>query len=148
MSTRWVIIISFATALTVVTLWPTRPVMDHRHWRIGDEEFHILHADSAIERQRGLGGRTELSPDTVMLFSFPLDGLHGIWMKDMRFAIDIVWLDSERRVIHIEERVSPDTFPQTFRPDTPARYVVEMNAGTVKALGIEKGQQLEAWPSG
>ena len=50
------------------------------------------------DRQMGLMFRPSLPADRALLFVF--DGLdfHGIWMKNCRFPIDIVWLDEQQRV--------------------------------------------------
>lgn len=81
------------------------------------------------DRMRGLSNREYLSYNEAMLFVFPDAGMHGIWMKEMRFPIDIIWLDEQQMVITIESNVSPDSYPTVFNPVTPAKYVVEVNAG-------------------
>ena len=145
----WRTISIFAIIAIVLIAVFLRPAdrMDGQ-WLIGEEGFRLIISDSSLERQQGLSHRDSLANDTVMVFIFPTDDLHGIWMKNMNFAIDILWLDESRRVVHIEEHVSPDTYPTIFRPDSAARYVVELNSGIVKQLRIQLGQQLEAWPSG
>jgi uncharacterized protein len=75
-----------------------------------------------------------------MLFVFDTDDYHGIWMKDMNYSIDIIWLDSGKTVVYMAEDVSPDTYPEVFRPDVPARYVVELSAGAAHRHGITEGQ--------
>jgi len=65
-----------------------------------------------------------------MLFVFENPGIHGIWMKDMKFPIDIIWLDKDMSVISKELNVSPDTYPQVFYPSREAYYVLEVKAGT------------------
>ncbi|OYX42108.1 hypothetical protein B7Y94_04015 [Candidatus Saccharibacteria bacterium 32-49-12] len=101
----------------------------------------VLQADVAKtpqELQKGLGGRTSLGRDEAMLFVFESDGPQSIWMKDMKFPLDIIWLDRAKRVVHIERHVQPDAVPHdTYESTVPARYVLEMNAG--RANGIEVG---------
>ena len=84
------------------------------------------------ERAQGLSGRSGLTDDEGMLFIFDYDARHGFWMKDMLFALDIIWLDADMNVVHAETDVSPDTYPRSFVPTVPARYVLEINAGTYK----------------
>lgn len=91
---------------------------------------------------RGLSGRAEIPRDRGMLFIFPEVDRHCIWMKDMRFPLDILWLGEDKRVLHIEHDVSPDTFPRSYCVKD-SKYVVEVNAGTVQAGGIQPGQQLK-----
>ena len=84
------------------------------------------------ERAQGLSGRSGLADNEGMLFIFDYDARHGFWMKDMLFALDIIWLDADMNVVHAETDVSPDTYPRSFVPTVPARYVLEINAGTYK----------------
>lgn len=106
------------------------------HWITPERELTLMGtvlmvavADTPQERERGLSGTAGLSNGEGMLFIFEHDGQHSFWMKDMRYAIDIIWLSQEKRVVHIEKSVLPDTFPQAFTPPTPARYVLEVPAG-------------------
>ena len=55
----------------------------------------------------GLMFRPSLPEDRGMLFVFGELDFHGIWMKNCRFPIDIVWLDEERRVVHVGRRCPP-----------------------------------------
>ena len=86
------------------------------------------------DRQMGLMFRPSLPEDRGMLFVF--DGLdfHGIWMKNCRFPIDIVWLDEERKIVHVAEAVPPckaEPCP-VYNPLRRAAYVVELNAGQAR----------------
>lgn len=96
-------------------------------------------ADTEGARARGLGGRPGLAPDEGMLFVFPADGEYAFWMKNMRFSIDILWISSDGKVVYMLEDVSPDTYPQSFRPDVPARYVLELPAGYAKEYTVQVG---------
>ena len=106
---------------------------------IGGMDVHVTIAQTESERERGLGGRIGLKSDEGMLFVFPKDGLYAFWMKDMRFAIDIIWISAKGVVVHVAENVSPDTYPASFGTQSPARYVLEVPAGFVDAHGIKLG---------
>jgi uncharacterized membrane protein (UPF0127 family) len=86
-------------------------------------------ADTEEKRTIGLSSRNTLSPDAGMLFLFPEEGHHGIWMKHMRFPIDIIWISKDFRIVDIKKNVSPDTYPDIFRPSSPALYILETTAG-------------------
>ena len=107
--------------------------------RIGDLAVRVELAMTPAERMRGLSGRDEIGTDGL-LFVFPESDYHGIWMKDMRFPIDIIWIDEALTIIHIEHNVQPDTYPKVFRPRTPARYVLETNSHYVETFGYTVGQ--------
>jgi len=86
------------------------------------------------DRAMGLMFRPSLPKDRGMLFIFERPDFHGIWMKNCRFPIDIVWLDEERKVVHVAESVPPckaEPCP-VYNPLRRAAYVVELNAGQAK----------------
>jgi uncharacterized protein len=86
------------------------------------------------DRAMGLMFRPSLPKDRGMLFIFERADFHGIWMKNCRFPIDIVWLDEERKVVHVAESVPPckaEPCP-VYNPLRRAAYVVELNAGQAK----------------
>lgn len=107
--------------------------------RIGDTAVEASVADSVSERIKGLSGTPFLPDNVVKLFVFGAAGNHSIWMKDMNYAIDILWLDDEGLVVHIEENIAPETYPESFASPTLAWYVVEANAGFVAEHEISIG---------
>lgn len=113
--------------------------------RVGDHTLQIEIADDFKERVRGLSGRETLKPRTGMLFVYPEGDNTCIWMKDMRFPIDIMWFDATGTLTDIKANVSPYTFPNSFCPASPAKYVLEMPAGSAEELNfLENKTQLEA----
>lgn len=111
--------------------------------RIGEKDVTVLIARTPEEQRQGLSGRAGLGPGEGMLFVFPKDGLYGIWMKDMLFSIDIIWLSSKGVIVSIAPNVSPDTYPQSFTPDAPARYVLELPAGFANTYRLKKGDMVQ-----
>ena len=64
-----------------------------------------LNADVAITSElisKGLAVKNQLKENEAMLFIFEESAKHSFWMKDMKFPIDIIWLDSASKVVHIE----------------------------------------------
>jgi len=85
---------------------------------------------SDADRAMGLMFRPSLPLDRGMIFVFESSDHHAIWMKNCRFPIDILWLDEERRIVHVEESVPPckaDPCP-SYAPMRRATFVVELNA--------------------
>lgn len=107
--------------------------------RIGSTTVEASVADTLAERIAGLSNTPFLPEHVVKLFVFGAEGSHSIWMKDMNYPIDILWLDQEGLVVYIEENIAPETYPESFSSPTPAWYVVEANAGFVEANGIDIG---------
>lgn len=106
---------------------------------IGTVAVNASVATSLPDRVRGLSGTKRLPAGIVKLFVFDSDGPQSIWMKDMNYPIDIVWLDAAGQVVHIAPRTEPNTYPKSFSSPVPARYVVEAEAGFVAANGIGTG---------
>ena len=99
-------------------------------------------ADSPAERTKGLSDREDLPENRGMLFVFDNDGKHGIWMKDMKFNIDAVWLDENKYVVDVNKNLMPSSYPKNYRPKTNARYILELPSGQVDARNITIGTQL------
>ncbi len=110
--------------------------------QLADTVLEVKVVSTNEERRRGLSGVVGLEPDEGMFFVFDSDGYYGIWMKDMLFSIDILWLNSNKEIVHIESFVDPDTYPTVFKPDKPARYVLEVNAGFVVKHKINVGDTI------
>ncbi len=104
--------------------------------------FKAIVRDTPATRAMGLSGREPLRENEVMLFAFPNVGTWGIWMKDMKFSIDILWLDREGVIVHIEKNVSPETYPAIFFPKNESLYVVELNEGDVNRIGVSLGDKI------
>jgi uncharacterized membrane protein (UPF0127 family) len=100
---------------------------------------------SGEERARGLMFRESIAADQAMLFVFEEEAPHSFWMKNVGFPIDILWLDREKRIVHMARRVPPcrkDPCP-TYSPLRPSGYVLELRAGRSDELGIKPGDRLE-----
>ena len=100
-------------------------------------------ADSLPERIQGLSNTPYLPDNVVKLFVFGVNGNHSIWMKDMNYALDILWVSEAGEIVHIAEQVAPDTYPESFGSPVPAWYVIEANAGFVALNGVSVGERVE-----
>ena len=96
-------------------------------------------ADTLSSRIKGLSGTPYLPDNVVKLFAFGVPGSHSIWVKDMLYPIDVIWAAEDGTIVHIEEAVSPDTFPTSFASPVPAWFVVETNEGFVAEQDIVVG---------
>jgi hypothetical protein len=107
--------------------------------------LHALIADSFVKQMVGLMFRPRLSKDACMLFIFSREARHGIWMRNMRFPIDILWMDGSRRVVDYAEMVQPES-RRIYAPEKSAKYVLEANAGFIKRNRIKKGDTFRIAP--
>jgi uncharacterized membrane protein (UPF0127 family) len=98
--------------------------------------------DDEIGRVQGLSGRSSLSESSAMLFVFDIESdRYCFWMKDMKFDIDILWLDSKKRIVDAKYAASPSSYPEEFCPKSAARYVLELPAGQALKNGLIIGAQ-------
>ena len=129
-----VLIFLFATFFTIVL--PALLKQPTNIW-LGDGVFRTKLALTDITRTKGLSGTKEITADEALLMVFPSEGKWGIWMKDMNFPIDIVWLNKNKKVIYIVKNAPPsDSTATVFAPNNPAKYIVELPAGTVDSKSI------------
>ncbi len=110
---------------------------------IGDQAIKVTVADTLSERKQGLSGVKSLRDLQGKLLIFDESDYHGIWMKDMLFPIDIIWIDENLEIVDIESNVKPDTYPDTiFGPQKPARYVLEMRAFFADSFQLKVGDRV------
>ena len=101
-------------------------------------------SDTPEKRSLGLGKRNKLENGWGMLFVFEKRIPHSFWMKNMRFPIDIIWLDNQR-IVELVENVPPPhegESPKVMEPRLPSNFVLEIESGRARALGLKVGQKL------
>lgn len=111
--------------------------LTRRHLTIHETDFVVEQAVTESQRQRGLMYRSTLAPYRGMLLVFPSDGPWTIWMHNMRFPIDVLWLTSDCTVVDIASAMRPELDEHTGV--ATARFVLELPAGTVSQRGIIVG---------
>lgn len=104
--------------------------------------IRAFQATSTVDQEKGLGDRDRLPIDEGMLFEFPEQGSYGFWMKDMRFPLDMVWIDAGKKVVAVDSNIATDTYPSVILPPSPVSYVLEMDAGQAYVFGIATGTEL------
>ena len=109
--------------------------------KLGNECYVLDRADTAEEQIQGLSGRMGLAPKTGMLFDFKSVDTVCMWMKDMRFDIDIVWLDSNKMVTKIERGLTPATYPAMYCGEA-TKYVIELPSGDANRIGLALGNRV------
>jgi len=98
------------------------------------------HAKSFFSRLRGLLFTRTPRPLVIEAPSQSVEGT-SIHMLFMLYPIDVVWADEEGLVVGTRERARPFS-PKIFKPELPAKYVIELPVGTIMESGTEKGDRL------
>ena len=136
------LILGLAVIIGSVFLFLRQPIAGENKIKvikIGDFNVRAEVVSTPEIRERGLSGRESLKEGTGMLFVFERPGQYGLWMKEMKFPIDILWIDQNFRVNHIIKNLSPETYPQVFYPEEEAQYVLELPSGAVDYYQIATG---------
>ena len=126
------------TLLLVLLLLLPKPA---KKITLNNKNIRVEVVNKEADLKKGLSGHQNLAGNEGMLFVLGVNNKGCIWMKDMQFAIDVLWLDGAKRVIDIASNISPDTYPNTFCPDQKARYILEVPAGTIQKNTWKIGQQ-------
>lgn len=102
--------------------------------------FSIELAQTPEERAQGLMNREHLDSDAGMLFVFDDEQPRTFWMKNTLIPLDMIFLDSDKKVVEIKSDVLPcESDLCTMYSSLPAKYVLELNAGIAKSRGITVG---------
>ena len=93
----------------------------------------------------GLSNRHSLKKGTGMLFIFDTLDRHTMWMPDMNFPLDVVWLDETLSVVNISYGLQPCSDRNNCPSSSSVymcKYAIEMNAGEAAIYGFMNGTQL------
>jgi uncharacterized protein len=106
-------------------------------------EVRVEIADDDAERARGLMHRTALAENRGMLFVFRREEQLSFWMKDTLIPLSIAFIDSEGRIVDIQNMKPLDDDPPSYVSAEPARYALEVNRGFFEERGVEVGDRAE-----
>jgi len=123
-----------------------------RNWKeieikIGDKNYKIFVTENETDRKNGLAVFEDIKEDEGMVFEFPQEDYHSFWMRGMKFDIDIIFLDKEKKVIQIYENVKKDTYKndydyKSFSSKLKSKSVIELKSGQVKKNGLKIGDMI------
>jgi len=108
-----------------------------------------LDADIPITSElvaKGLAVKNQLKENEAMLFVFEESAKHSFWMKDMKFPIDIIWLNSNGKVVYIEQNLQPCVLAlicTSYSPNTDSQYVLETVAGFTQRHNVSVGTEID-----
>ncbi len=109
------------------------------------EVYRVEVADDNAERARGLMHRDRMDADAGMLFLFERQEPQAFWMKNTRIPLDILYFDQDWTLVGWSLDTPPcslgDRCP-SYPSQAPARYVLELNAGTAARIGAQFGDKL------
>ncbi len=107
--------------------------------------FDVQLADNDIKRAKGLMFQRYLEQNKGMLFLFEKEDKHSFWMKNTLIPLDIIWMNKDKEVVFINENSQPCKWYSrcfSIKPKASAKYVLEVNSGTVQKIGLRLGDKL------
>jgi len=112
---------------------------------LGGNCFQVELAKTETQREKGLMFREELDKNKGMLFIFDKEGIYPFWMKNTLISLDIIWIDTNSKVVLINQNVQPckSLICPLIIPSAKAKYVLEINAGLCKEIGLVSGDELK-----
>lgn len=113
--------------------------------RIGEVSVTVEIADTPPKRAQGLSGREPLPELYGMLFPMGEPLRHTFWMKDMKFALDIIWIN-QGVIVDISENVPApvgDEAPAVVQPSEASDTVLEVNADFTEKYGVKLGDEVD-----
>ena len=112
-----------------------------------DLTIQVKIADEPKEHQTGLADFSSLPLGEGMLFVFDKSASYVFWMKNVEFAIDIIWIDENKKIVDIASNVPPEPDKgekelTRYKPKSDAKYVLEINAGLSSLHNLQVGDQV------
>ena len=88
--------------------------------------------------------RESLNQNAGMLFIFQEEGVYPFWMKNTLIPLDIIWINKDKKIIHIEKNVQPCKAGPcpSYSPEKQALYVLEINTGLSERYSFKEGNEV------
>ena len=109
---------------------------------VNDQTFKVIVAKSDKDKQIGLSEKNKIEQDQGMLFIFDNPQYHSFWMKDMKFPIDIIYINGDKVTTVIDSARPPGSIGgnlETYQPLYKSDKVLEVNAGIANKYNIKSG---------
>ncbi|SRR6056297_807138 len=98
-------------------------------------------ADDDDSRSEGLMNVHNLPDDAGMIFIFDDEAPRSFWMANTPISLDILFVNSEMEIVRIHRNTPPYSH-ENIVSESPAKYVVEVNAGFTLNHDIREGMKI------
>ena len=115
---------------------------------LNKKEYNLDIARTDEERSRGLAKFESIKDDEGMLFIFDSPGRYSFFMKDMKFNIDIIFLDVNKKVVDMYKNVKFQDYKnpydyETYKPNFNSKYTIELKDGEIENSGLKIGDYVD-----
>lgn len=115
---------------------------------INNHRFNLFIAKTNKEKEVGLSEKNSIDNDQGMIFVFDKPDFYSFWMRNMKFSIDIIFVN-KNRIVTISPDANPSTDPSKtenltiYKPEDPADTIIEIKGGLSSSYGFKKGQEVK-----
>lgn len=119
-----------------------------RNIKIGEKYYELEVVKTSEDLKKGLSKFEDIKNNQGMLFVFDTPGRWNIWMKDMKFNIDIIFLSEKKDVVTIYKNVKFENHENVFEyrkyiPDYDSKYIIELKEGEIDKNKIKIGDKID-----
>lgn len=116
--------------------------------KIGNKEYFLDVARTDEEKRKGLAKFENIKDNEGMIFIFDTPGRYSFYMKDMKFNIDIIFLDQNKKVVDLFKNVQFKDYKnpydyEVYKPNYDSKFVIELKAGEIDRSGIKPGDKID-----
>ncbi|MCE9585689.1 DUF192 domain-containing protein [Candidatus Nomurabacteria bacterium] len=141
---KWLLVIVFLAFVIFNFSFHKKTLDSYNHQiKINDQILNVEYALNQIQQEKGLSDRVNLQENQGMLFVFEKPGNYFFWMKDMNFAIDMIWFDENQKIIYIQKNALPESYPASFGPKEDSKYVLEVVSEFSNKYNLKIGDKFE-----
>ncbi len=121
---------------------PARSEMPIVSATIGTGTFRLHAPQDEQGRKTGLAAFDSLAQDEGMILRGMPVGRQSIWMKNMKFDIDVLWVNKDNQIIYIVQGMSKSDQQTIYHNpvNAPSAYVIELPDESCNKYGIATGQ--------
>ncbi|MFH1866465.1 MAG: DUF192 domain-containing protein [Patescibacteria group bacterium] len=118
----------------------------YKQLHVGEAVLNVEISDTQAKQTQGLSGRDYLDDNTGMLFVYTEPVKHNFWMKDVKFALDFIWI-TQGKVVQLDQNIPPPSSsaeePARVWPQQDVDMVLEVPAGWISRQNIQVGDKVE-----
>lgn len=137
------ITLGIMAVLLVFLLWPPPLTTREFAFRTPDSThlFNLKVATTSAQYARGLMFVESMPENEGMVFVHEIPQISSFWMKNTYIPLDIIFIDEFHKITHIHENAKP-LDESIISHESAAKYIVELNGGMCRKLGIAVGHKL------
>lgn len=137
---RACLVLALALAATALAEARADPLLTYP-LRVAGHSLRVEVANTEAARLRGLMFRNTLPGNHGMVFVYPQEGRHAMWMKNTSIPLSVAFIDRHGTILNIEDMAPHSERAHAAAGD--AKFALEVNRGWFSRRGIRPGDRIE-----